>query len=227
MSDWSMPKSIGPTSLRTTPQRSRRGGRPTREDTVQLSLDIREAALTQFLKHGYEGTSLDNVASEARTTKASIYVRFSNKESLFTGVMSWAIGRSDGPRSESNSLDLDNLEEALRSVADAALKGATNPSMVRLTQIVIAQADRFPDLAQKILATSSTQKEFIVRLLQHHAADGAIVADEPEILAEHFLGMVSGMPARLASLGFDRSAATQRRYRDVAIELFLRGLRPD
>jgi AcrR family transcriptional regulator len=225
-----MPSSLDPTSLRTTNQGSRRGGRPTKEDTAQLSRDIREAALALFLERGYEGTSLDDVASAAQTTKASIYVRFADKESLFTAVIRWAIGRSEGPESESKTLDpdgLDNLEEALRSIADAALHRATNPSMVRLTQIVIAQAGRFPDLAKRTFAASWTRKEFIVRLLQRHAADGAIVADEPEILAEHFLGLVSGMPARLASFGVDRDAATQRRYGDVAIELFLRGLRPD
>ena len=225
-----MPSPLVPKAPRKTLQGSRPGGRPTKEETAQLSRDIREAALTLFLERGYEGTSLDDVAGAARTTKASVYVRFADKESLFTGVMRWAIGRTDWPDPESKPLDLDgldNLEGALRSIADAALHRATHPSMVRLNQIAIAQAGRFPDLAQRSLAASWTRKQLVVKLLQRHAAVGAIVADEPEILAEHFLGLVSGLPARLASFGVERDAATQRRYSDVAIELFLRGLRPD
>ena len=66
----------------------------------------------------------------------------------------------------------------------------------------------------------------MVELLQRHAATGAIVADDPEILAEHFLAMVVGMPARLASFGIVRNAATQAHYTRVAVDLFVRGLRP-
>jgi AcrR family transcriptional regulator len=225
-----MSSSLRPKAKRATPTGSRPGGRPTKEETAQLSLNVREAALTLFLERGYEGTSLDDVAAAAHTTKASLYVRFADKESLFTSVMQWAIGRSDWPEPEYKPLglaDLDDLEGALRSIADAALHRATHPSMVRLTQLAIAQADRVPDLAQRALAASWTGKRFVVELLQHHAALGAIVADEPEILAEHFLGLVAGIPARLASFGVDRDDATQQRYSEVAIELFLRGLRPD
>jgi AcrR family transcriptional regulator len=225
-----MPSSRSPKPRRTPNLGSRPGGRPTTDETAQISRDIRHAALDVFLERGYEGASLDDVAAKARTTKASLYVRFADKESMFTGVMRWALERPDWPDPESEPLDIDNLDDlegALRSIADAALRRATHPSVVRLTQIAIAQTRRFPDLAQRAFAASWSRKPFIVKLLQHHASRGAIVADEPEILAEHFLGLVSGMPAHLSSFGFDRDAATQRRYGDVAIELFLRGLRPD
>jgi AcrR family transcriptional regulator len=227
-----MPSSPRPKSTRTTPKGSRPGGRPTKEVTAQLSRDIQEAALALFLQHGYEGTSLDDIARKAGTTKASLYGRFAKKESLFSSVIEWAIGRSDWPEpnSKSKTLDLDGFDDlggALRSVADAALRRATHPSMVRLTRITIAEVGRFPDLAQKTFAASWSHKQFVVDLLRHHAAAGAIVANEPKILAEHFLGLVAGMPAHLASFGVDRDDSTQRRYRNVAIELFLRGLRPD
>ena len=156
-------------------------------------------------------------------------MRFADKESLFSSVLLWAVGRPDwpGPESMPLDLDLDDLEGALRSIAAAALRRATHPSTVRVTQLAIAQASRFPVLAQKTLDAGLTYKQVVIHLLQRHAALGAIVANEPEILAEHFLGLVSGMPARLASFGIDRDDATQQRYVDVAMELFLRGLHPD
>ena len=66
-----------------------------------------------------------------------------------------------------------------------------------------------------------------MQLLQRHLASGAIVAEHPEVLAEHFMAMVSGMPARLAGFGITRDEATNERYLDAAVRLFLRGLRPD
>jgi AcrR family transcriptional regulator len=221
-----MPSSIRPRAVRTTPPASRTTGRPTKERTLQLSEDLRQAALALFLAQGYEGTTLDAIARAAGTTKPSLYVRFPDKESLFTGVVQWAIEQPDWPVPESKAPDLDDLEGALRSIADAALRRATHPSMVGLTRIVVAQADRFPELAERTLAASSRSVPLIVELLQRHSAKGAIVADDPEILAEQFLDLVSARAARLASFGVARNVASQRRYTDAAVTLFLRGLRP-
>jgi AcrR family transcriptional regulator len=205
-------------------------GRPTKADAEQLSLDLKEAALTLFLERGYEGTSLGAIARAAGTTKPSLYIRFPDKGSLFTSVVRWAIERADWPEagtvSPTPSLDLNDLEGALRAIADAALRRATHPAMVSLARVVAAEATRFPELARMTLAASSTETRTLAGLLQRHSANGAIVADEPEILAEQFLGLVSGVPAYLASFGVVRDETTQARYTDVAITQFRRGVRP-
>jgi AcrR family transcriptional regulator len=211
---------------RSSPRRPRRGGRPTNEETAQLTDDVREAALNLFLEHGYEGTSLDAIARAARTTKVSLYTRFDDKESLFVSVVRWATGRPDWPVREPPAPSLDDLEGALRSIADAAVRRTTHPDMVKLTRLAVAQAPRFPELAEAANVASWPRKQLLVDLLERHAATGVIVADQPEILAEHFFGLVSGTPARLASFGIVRRPALQRRYTDVAVDLFLRGLRP-
>jgi AcrR family transcriptional regulator len=219
-----MAKSRGqPTAFRA----SRPGGRPTVEESAQLNEDVRLAALTLFLEHGYEGTSVDAIARAAGTTKASLYARFDTKESLFVSVVRWAIGRPDWPVDEPEPPDLDDFEGALRAIADAALRRALHPDMVSLTRIAVAQVGRFPGLARGAFAASWARKDLVVELLEHHVALGTIVADEPEILAEHFLGLVSGSPARLASFGIVRKAGLQRRYSEVAIQMFVRSLQPD
>jgi hypothetical protein len=97
--------------------------------------------------------------------------------------------------------------------------------MISLTRTVAAQAGRFPDLARLAFDASWSNKEFLVLLLQHHAANGAIVADEPEALADNFLALVAAGPAYRAALGMLSDASTQRRDTDGAIDLFLRGAR--
>ena len=62
----------------------------------------------------------------------------------------------------------------------------------------------------------------LIELLERHAAKGNVVAEDAEILAEHFLAMVSAMPARLASFGIVLGAAEQKRRTEIAVQLFLR-----
>lgn len=212
---------------RRTTSLSRRSGRPTLEQAARLDQSVRECALQLFLEHGYEGTSMDAIAREAGTTKMSLYGRFASKEELFLSVLHWATRRPDWPVPEPEPPDLDDLEGTLTAIAHTALQRALDPSMVQLGRIAVTQAARFPDLARRQAIAYWPRQQLVRDLLERHAATGAIVAEDPEILAEHFLGMVAGMPARLASYGTVRDGADQERHTRIAIRLFLRGLRPD
>jgi AcrR family transcriptional regulator len=206
----------------------RGGGRPTNEQAARLDQAVREAALEMFLEHGYEGTSMDAIAAAAGTTKASLYARYPSKDEIFSTVLNWAANRQDWPVPDGDAPDLDDLEAALTSIAEASLSRALHPSLVQLSRIAISQAARFPELARSTLGAGAWQRRgVVVRLLEHHAAQGTIViTDDPEILAEDFLAMASGMPARLASLGVLREPEDQANRTRIAVQLFVRSLRP-
>ncbi|MEU6642847.1 TetR/AcrR family transcriptional regulator [Saccharomonospora sp. NPDC046836] len=207
--------------------RPRRGGRPTLEEARKLDDDVREHALELFLERGYDGTSMEAIAGAAGTTKASLYTRFPGKDAVFRSVIAWAMQRTDWPLRDPPPPELDDLEGALTAIATTSVRRALDPSMIKLAQLAIAHESRFPEIAQRAYATGFwPRRQLVVELLRRHAATGAIKADEPEILAEHFLGMVAGVPARLASFGIVREPAEQQRHTEVAVQLFLRSLRP-
>jgi len=220
-------RDVPPSSSSRKPAR-RRGGRPTLGEARRLDEAVREAALRLFLEHGYDGTSMDAVAASAGTTKASLYARFPSKEAVFRSVMSWAMQRTDWPVQEPPQPDLDDLEGALRAIALTALRRGLDPSMIKLSRLAVTHASRFPEIARGAYATGHwPRRQLVVDLLNRHAATGAIaLPDEPEILAEHFLGMVSGVHARLASFGIVRDEDEQEHHLEVAVRLFLRSLRP-
>src|SRR6476469_7782553 len=128
-------------SARSAPQ-SRRGGRPTLEEAADLDRAVRDTALRLFLEDGYDATSMDAIAREAGTTKASLYARFPSKDALFSSVLTWAIQRSDWPVREPDPPDLDDLEGALTAIAHAAQRRALDPSMVKLSRIAITHASQ-------------------------------------------------------------------------------------
>jgi AcrR family transcriptional regulator len=202
----------------------RRQGRPTLDEAARIDLDVREHALRLFLENGYEATSMDAIADAAGTTKASLYARFPGKDILFQSVLTWAVARDDWPSPEPSPPPFDDLEAALLAIGQAALHRALEPAMIQLGRIAIAQAARFPDVAGKIGELSWPRMQLVANLLRHHAAIGAIHAPEPELLAEQFVALVAGIPARMASFGIVRSTQTQQHHLKVAIDLFLHGV---
>ena len=218
---------LSPSALRRS-RPPRGAGRPSPAEAARLDNDLREAALRLFLDGGYEGTSMEAIAKSAGTTKRTVYTRFRSKEELFSSVLWWALQRSDWPQAEPDPESLDDLKGALWSIAQAAIKRALDPAMVKLSRIAATYSLHYPDFAQRTLqAGVSSRYNLIIELLKRHAAKGTIQAGDPEILAEHFLAMVSGAPARLALFNIVRDVKEQHRRLRVAVDLFVRGLRPD
>lgn len=212
----------------------RRGGRPTAAQTARLDQAIREAALARFLADGYEGTSMDVVARDAGTTKATLYTRFRSKEEMFGAVLEWATQQQDWPAPEPDHADvdevhdLDGLARLLREIAHAAVRRTLHPQMVQLTRLAVAQGTRVPVLAEHSRLSPWRRYDVLVGLLSRLQAEAVIGTDlEPGLLAENFFAMVSGMPARLALFGVVRPDAEQARRTDAAVRLFVDGLRGD
>lgn len=166
------------------------------------------------------------IADAAGTTKATLYVRFPSKEAVFERVFEWALGRAAWAVPETELPDSDDLEESLAAIAEAAIRRALDPQMLAMLKIAIAYTDRFPALALHARQVYWPRQGQVADLLRRHAAMGTIVADEPEILAEHFLAMVATAPTLLASFGVSRDPVDQEDQRRVAVKLFVRGLRP-
>src|SRR5437762_669774 len=56
---------------------------------------IMEAATILFLRNGYLGTSIDDIAALAHVSKQTVYTHFADKEQLFTELIRGNFGRAD------------------------------------------------------------------------------------------------------------------------------------
>src|SRR2546430_6029030 len=65
----------------------RSGGSRKRAGRLQSGGVIREAATALFLRSGYLGTSMDEVAALAGVSKQTVYTHFSDKEALFAALV--------------------------------------------------------------------------------------------------------------------------------------------
>lgn len=106
------------------------------------------AALGEFLAHGYAGTSVNQVAAAARASKRTVYAHFPDKERMFREVIASTIEPMQ--RALQGQLDLlpaDDPGEALRALINRLASLVVTPRVVQLRRLVIAETDRFPDLA--------------------------------------------------------------------------------
>ncbi|MEV5960952.1 TetR/AcrR family transcriptional regulator [Kribbella sp. NPDC051952] len=110
---------------------------------------ILAAATEVFLQHGYLGASMDEVAAKAGVSKQTVYKQFENKERLFAEIV---LGTSDQlmqglVQAYSETLDgATDAREALQAFAFRLLESLTAGSVLQLRRLVIAEADRFPEV---------------------------------------------------------------------------------
>jgi TetR/AcrR family transcriptional repressor of mexJK operon len=204
---------------------------PTDTDTPSRSTRkrraITEAAATLFLRNGYLGTSMDEIAALAAVSKQTVYKHFADKQSLFSEVVISTVNEaSDAVATEVGELqDSGDLATDLRALARRQLALVLQPQILRLRRLVIGEAGRFPELGRifyergpgrTIAALTST--------FERLAARGLLRLDDAARAAEHFNWLIMSAPLNRAMLlGRDEPPAPEDldRYADAGVRVFL------
>lgn len=133
-------------------QRARvRFGRPPKALAGAVEERIVDASREVFLKRGFEGASIDQIAALARSGKPTIYARFPDKRALFTAVMTREIlARLEQFHFEGGVPAEGSIEERLTSAGLAVLRWILDSYRVELMRLAIAEVQRFPDLASSV-----------------------------------------------------------------------------
>lgn len=201
-----------------------RRGRPTQAEAKKLQQKLRRAAVATFVKHGYDGTTMEAIARAAGITRRTLYARYPDKRAIFLDVIPWALTRRTEPESSKDFDDLD-LRASLVAIGRAGLARAIDPDIVRLTRIAMNESARFPEFAISAHSmTWSGRHRQVMDLLRRHRESGTIEVEDLELTAGHFIAMIEHLPARLADYGIYRSPEDEERHVQHAVDLFLRGV---
>jgi AcrR family transcriptional regulator len=172
-----------------------KGGRPPLERAGEVEERILDAAHQVFVRRGFEGATVDEIAQTARAGKPTIYARYASKEALFEAVMARQVARNTqfeglAPRGRSFHAKLVNLGLAL---IERALDGET----IGLIRSGIAEAERFPQLTRGINEMSRKRAASnLAKLLGELAREegiggkGAFAPDKITDTARIFLDLV-------------------------------------
>ncbi len=156
---------------------------------------IVDAATALFLRHGYLGTSMDQIASAAAVSKPTVYKFFADKEQLFTDIVLGTLDRAAGPfRAELASLgSTADLVTDLRLLARRYLATVTQPAVLQLRRLVIGASHQLPALAEAYYGRAPEQTiHALADCFQQLADRGLLRPCDPMVAASHFAFLVLG-----------------------------------
>lgn len=128
------------------------GPRPDDPRVVKTRAAALEAARTLFLKKGYNGTTMDEIALEAGLTKRTLYNNYADKSALFleivTSVTSYAeafaLRLREGLDDVSVSKD---CRKAIHNLGQRLALAIVRPEIVAIRRLLIGEVREFPSLA--------------------------------------------------------------------------------
>ncbi len=186
----------------------------------QKQEQILQGAMRVFLREGYAGTSMDRVSAEAGVSKQTIYSYFGDKKGLFQALMEWVTIASF-----CSFFLIEELQGEpavlLRQLAETYFtKVADNPDYLALFRVIVAESERFPELAKLYTHTVIQRGR---QLLSHYfACHSELGITDPEAMAQIFFGsLVSYVMVQQMLYGNEMMPLGRDRLVDSLISLVL------
>jgi TetR/AcrR family transcriptional regulator, mexJK operon transcriptional repressor len=160
---------------------------------------IIQAATEVFLRHGYLGATTDEVAARASVSKQTLYKHFPDKQQLFAAVILDTTAQVVDGLSAAVADTLDDAQDTrktLRALADGLLRGLLQPDFLRLRRLVIAEADRFPEVGKAWFDRGFDRALVVLGEALRRLADRGLLHDlsDPTLGAYQFAGLVMYRP---------------------------------
>ena len=157
------------------------------EQVAQTRAALVAAGRRLFGEHGFRGTSVDDLAREARVTTGALYHHFPTKTALFEAVFVQAHTELMAAATEAAMGAQDGLDE-LALGFDAFLDGVLQPDVQR---ILVLDGPAVLGLARYTELDEQYAYAVIVHSLKDAAKAGAIEIDDPETATRLLLGALT------------------------------------
>ncbi|MFW6089067.1 MAG: TetR/AcrR family transcriptional regulator [Gemmatimonadota bacterium] len=168
-----------------------------------------EAARELFLRNGYAGTTMEEIAAEAGLSKRTLYNVYADKASLFTRMVADVIAYAErfarelsaGATLEAAEIDASDVRDILHDLGRRLALAILRPEVIALRRLLICEGRSFPALADeyfdaapgRVMAALAADFEELMR-------DGLLRTADPRRAAEQFAYLVAGSPLDRALL---------------------------
>jgi AcrR family transcriptional regulator len=154
---------------------------------------IIEATFCLLMEQGYAGASTREIARRARVSKRELYALFDSKEGILAAMIGGRAARMRQPLAFPEVQDRAALRAVLTKFGESLLREGSNPAVLAIMRLAVAETERSPDLARRLDADGRrpTRAALVALLAQARAnglfGDGDI---EVEAMAARFLALL-------------------------------------
>jgi len=191
---------------------------------------ILDAAFAAFMQEGYAATSTLEIATRARVSKRELYALVGNKQDMLVACIATRAERLRVPADLPEPRDRATLARILENFGARLLREVSDPTVIAVFRLAIAEAVRAPEVARSLDALGGETSRAALREIMTQARSAGLVGGNPALMAEHFAGLLwrnlmLGLLLRIAERPTAHEIA--RRARDATAAFLSIYPRPD
>ena len=184
---------------------------------------VLDGARTVFMRDGFEGASVDDIARAAGVSKATLYSYFPDKRLLFSEV-----ARVECERQASEAVAVisqtGSVKDALCQAAHAMVGFFLSDFGQQVYRICVAESYRFPELGRRFYESGPAMgRERLKQVMTPFIEAGALKIDDMNLAANQFAELCKSDLFTRQLCGVSREASPQEIEHVVngAVEMFL------
>lgn len=152
---------------------------------------IVQAAVAQFRAHGYEATSMDQVAAAAEVSKRTLYNHFASKEALFAQILLQLWERSVALLDLAYRPDRP-LQEQLSALLLQKVAMVSGEDFIDLARVAITATIHSPQRAQDMLLRLVQKENALLTWVRAAQNDGRLKPADPLQVVQQMESLVKG-----------------------------------
>jgi len=161
-------------------------------EETEVRARILEAAFAAFMKQGFAASSTLEIATRARVSKRELYALVGNKQEMLIACISARARRLQVPADLPVANDRETLEHILTSFGTQLVREITDPTVVAVFRLAIAEAVHAPEVAQALDSMGREASRAALRQIMSQAQASGLLNGRPAELAEQFGGLLWG-----------------------------------
>lgn len=153
---------------------------------------ILDAAFAAFMENGYAETSTLEIATRARVSKRELYALVGSKQEMLKACIGERAKRLQAPADLPEPRDRESLTRALVAFGTQLLREITDPTVIAVFRLAIAEAMRAPEVARALDSVGGETSRAALRDVMTRAQSAGLLRGHPAEMAEHFAALLMG-----------------------------------
>ena len=189
---------------------------------------ILASARDLFLSKGYSAVSMESIARESKTSKATAYAHYKTKENLFLAVLDIEIQRINA-----GVLDIDrgssNVPATLRRISQNFISVFLIERTFTFQRTVVGAVPLLPGLGKSVYCKGPTKvMNDFASYLTEASRKGLLKIDDPDLAARQFFALIRLNIDNMGILAMKLPTRDRlEHYAESAIAMFIRYYAPD